>query len=162
MSGLIFNHDPEAAVELHGRALALNPNLPLAWALSGLAYTCLGKHDEAIRRISRARLLSPFDPQRSFFDMILMISHLARGDDETALELGRQALALQPSLKATYKGMLAALGHLGRKQEAAALHSKLLQLQPGFCVREAMARSPLRAEDKARYAAGLRLAGLAE
>jgi TolB-like protein len=157
-----FNRDPEAAVELHGRALGLNPNLPLAWALSGLAYTCLGKHDEAIRRISRSRLLSPFDPQRPFFDMSLMISHLARGDDETALELGRQALALQPSLKATYKGMLAALGHLGRKQEAAVLHSKLLALHPGFCVREALARSPLRAEDKARYVAGLRLAGLRE
>jgi tetratricopeptide (TPR) repeat protein len=157
-----LNHDPEAAVELHGRALALNPDLPLAWALSGLAYTCLGKHDEAIRRISRARLLSPFDPQRSLVDMSLMISHLARGDDETALELGRQALVLQPSLKATYKGMLAALGHLGRKQEAAALHSKLLQLHLGFWVREALARSPLRAEDNARYAAGLGLAGLRE
>jgi tetratricopeptide (TPR) repeat protein len=154
--------ETNVAIELHERALALNPNLPLAWALSGLAFTYAGQFDEAIRRISRARALSPFDPQSVFFNMALMIPHLQRGEYETVVELGRQAQALNPSLTATYKLALAALGHLGRLKEAAAARAKLLQLDPKFSVCEAVARSPMPPEDNAIYAQGLRLSGLPE
>jgi TolB-like protein len=154
--------ETNAAIELHARALALNPNLPLAWALSGLAFTYAGQYDEAIRRISRARALSLFDPQSGFFDMALMIPHLQRGEYETVVELGRQAQALNPSLTATYKVALAALGHLGRLKEAAVVRAKLLQLDSRFSVREALARSPMPPEDNAIYAQGLRLSGLPE
>ena len=152
---------PEA-MALHRRALALNPNLPLAWALSGLAFTYAGDPTEAIRRISHARLLSPFDPHGFFFDMALMIPHLQRGDNERVVELGRNALALNPIFTSTYKGMLAALGHLGRRREAEDLCSRLLRLDPGFSLREAALRSPMRPEDDACYLDGLRLAGLPE
>jgi TolB-like protein len=154
--------ETSAAIELHERALGLNPNLPLAWALSGLAFTYAGHYDEAIRRICRARALSPFDPQSVFFDMALMIPHLQRGEYETVVELGRQAQALNPSLTATYKLALAALGHLSRLREAAVVRARLLQLDPRFSVSEALARSPMQPEDNAIYGQGLRLAGLPE
>ncbi len=151
-----------AAMALHRRALALNPNLPLAWVLSGLAFTYAGDPTEAIRRISRARVLSPFDPHGFFFDMSLMIPHLQRGDYERVVELGQTALALNPSFTSTYKGMLCAMGHLGRIAEAKELCGRLLQLDPEFCLRQAALRSPMRPEDDGPYLAGLRLAGLPE
>ena len=84
-------------------------------------------------------------------------------DYERAVELGHSAIALNPNFSSTYKGQLAALGHLGRRAEASDVLAQLLALEPGFCVRDAVARSPLIVqEDLAHYATGLRLGGLAE
>ncbi len=158
-----LHRDVDAALQLHERALSLNPSLPMAWALSGMAYSYAGSHDEAIRRIDKARHLSPFDPHSFVFEMALMVPHLARGDDETVVALGRRATALNPTLSSTQKGYLSALGHLGRIAEQGAVRERLLRLEPGFCVREALLRSPfLRDADRLRYADGLRRAGLAE
>ena len=57
-----LDRQADEALALHERALALNPALPLAWMMSGLAHCYRGEHIEAIRRIERARRLSPFDP----------------------------------------------------------------------------------------------------
>ena len=39
-----LHKDAEAALWLHERAIALNPNLALAWCYSGLAHCYLGQH----------------------------------------------------------------------------------------------------------------------
>ncbi len=154
---------PDEAVLLHERALQLNPNLPLAWALSGLALAYRGEHEEAIRRLLQAKRLSPFDPHAFFFDMALMMPHLLRGEFDLAVLIGRRAAQLNPGFTSTLKGYLAALGHLGRREETDLIRARLLALEPGFSVTEALARSPLmRAEDRIIYAEGLRRAGLAE
>lgn len=158
-----LHHDVDAAIQLHEQALSLNPNLPMAWALSGMAHSYAGNHEEAIHRIHKARNLSPFDPHSFVFDMALMIPHLARGEYETVVQLGRRATALNPSLSSTQKGYLSALGHVGAGKEQASVRERLLRLEPGFCVREALLRSPfLKDEDRMRYAEGLRRAGLPE
>ena len=61
----------ENALDLHERAIALNPNLALAWCYSGLAHCYLGQHTDAVRHVERARRLSPHDPHGFFFDMAL-------------------------------------------------------------------------------------------
>lgn len=158
-----LHRDAVAAIQLHQQALSLNPYLPLAWVFSGMAHSYAGDHAEAIRRIGHARRLSPFDPHSSVFDMALMIPHLARGEYEMVVELGRRATALHPRLSSTQKGYLSALGHLGRVEEQTIVRERLLRLEPGFCVRDALARSPLlRDDDRDRYAEGLRRAGLPE
>jgi hypothetical protein len=79
------------------------------------------------------------------------------------VELGHRALELNPLLTSTYKGLLAALGHLGHTAEAASVAEKLLLLDPGFRISTSVVRTPLvRPEDAARYADGLRRAGLPE
>jgi tetratricopeptide (TPR) repeat protein len=151
------------ALELHERALAVNPHLALAWCFSGLSLSYLGRHEEAIEKILEARRLSPFDPHGFFFDMAATMPYLMLQLHERVIELGNRALALNPTFSSTYKGHLAALGHLGRQAEATDMRMRLLVLEPRFCVRDALARSPLtRAQDLAHYAEGLRLAGLRE
>ena len=151
----------DEAMQLHERALSLNPSLPLAWALSSLAACYAGHHDDAIRRVKQGRSLSPFDPHGFFFDMAQMLAHLMRGEFETVVTLGRQALTLNPQFTSAYKIMLSALGHLGRMEDAAEMTVRLLALEPGFRVSLSAARTPLRRpEDLARYADGLILAGL--
>lgn len=151
------------ACALHEKALSLNSNLPLAWCFSGLALSYLGSHTTAIEQISRAQLLSPHDPHAFFFDMARMMPHFLLRDFDQAEAHGRRAVELNPGFSSTYKGYLATLGHLGQAEEAARVRARLLQLEPGFRVRDAVHRSPMmREEDLALYAEGLRRAGLPE
>lgn len=148
---------------LHERALALNPNLPFAWAVSGLALSYAGRHDIAIARAEHAKRLSPFDPHSFFFDSVLMVPHLALHNYETVVALGRDTTALNPAMSSSYKSLLSALGHLGRTEEAARVRERLLVLEPHFTVTAAHARTPLcETADLENYLSGLRLAGLAE
>lgn len=147
--------------DFHQRALSLNPNLPLAWAFAGLAQSLSGNQDEAIRMIRHAKALSPFDPHGFYFETLLIMPYLLLHDFTTAAELGRRAIALNPALSTTYKGLLSALGHLGLGEEASAVCQKLWMLEPGFNLTIASARSAMRHEaDRALYLDGLRKGGL--
>jgi Flp pilus assembly protein TadD len=128
-----------------------------------LAHSYLGQHAEAVRRIQRAKHLSPHDPHSFFFETSLSAPLFMNGEFEAAARAGRRARSLHPGLSSTYKFLVAALGHLGAGREAAEVRKTLLTLEPSFSVTSALARSPyLRAEDRKLYADGLRLAGIAE
>jgi DNA-binding SARP family transcriptional activator/Flp pilus assembly protein TadD len=160
--GFLGKH-PEEARAMHERAIALNPNLAIAWCFSGLSHFYLGQHDEALRRINQAIRLSPSDPHIFFFDMALIMPYMMNGDCVNAIAAGRRAVELNPLFSSTYKGYLAALGCMHRTREASEVLDRLLTLEPGFSVEVALERSPLtRSEDLARYADGLRRAGLRE
>ena len=148
-------------IDLHERALALNPNLPFAWAVTCLSLAYAGEHDQAVARGEQARLLSPFDPHSFFFDGALMVPRMMRHEYDEVVALGRRSMALNPAMIGTMKGLLSALGLMGRLDEAAELRARLLARAPGLTVANAMARSALRRpQDRALYAEGLRLAGL--
>ena len=152
---------PAEALELHERAIAANPNLPLAWCRSAFAHSYSGHHAEALRRAARARSLSPDDPLGFVHEGSLAVPHFLLGEYEAAVQFGARAIALNPGFSSSYKTQLAALGHLGRREQAAEIRARLLTLEPGFSVTRAMERSPIRlAEDRTRYADGLRLGGL--
>jgi hypothetical protein len=92
-----------------------------------------------------------------------MMPYFLRGSFDKALELGRRAAELNPGFSSTYKGYLAALGHLGHDQEARWVSARLLGLEPRFTIRGAVERSPMtRRIDLCLYAEGLRRAGLPE
>ena len=68
---------------------------------------------------------------------------------------------MNPSFSASLKPYLAALGHAGRHQEAAAARGRLLTIEPDFTIESFIAGSPLaRGADRELYSEGLRLAGL--
>jgi TolB-like protein len=158
-----LNKDADGALGLHERAIALNPNMALAWCYSGLAHSYLGEHQQAIRRIERAKHLSPHDPHGFFFDTALGLPLLLTGDYEASARVSRQARDYHPGLSSTHKLLLAALGHLGAGRQIAAVRKALLALEPHFSIRAAGARSPLvRPEDLSCYLQGLRLAGIPE
>jgi DNA-binding SARP family transcriptional activator/tetratricopeptide (TPR) repeat protein len=160
--GFLGRHPEEASV-LHERAIALNPNLAIAWCFSGLSQLYAGRHDEALRQVSQACRLSPSDPHAFFFDTSLIIVHLLRGDYASAVVVGRRAVELNPLFSSAYKGYIAALGLMDRGREAKVVLRRLLELEPGFSVQDAVLRSPFtRPEDVDRYADGLRRAGLPE
>jgi DNA-binding SARP family transcriptional activator/TolB-like protein len=151
------------AIALHERALSLNPNLAMAWALSGVAHAYLGDWEEAERRVNRYKKLSPLDPHAFFYDTAFIIVAMVKRDYESAVIAGRAVSEMNPSFSAAYKPYLAALGLLGRTQEAATVRDRLLGLEPDFTIERFLATTALeRQTDRELFAEGLRLAGIAE
>jgi DNA-binding SARP family transcriptional activator/TolB-like protein len=155
-----LHHSLREAAGLHERALELNPNLAMAWAFSAMTHAYLGDADEAERRNNRYKALSPLDPNAFLFDVVFVIVPLLRHDHEAAAIAGRAVTQLNPSFSGGYNPYLAALGHLGRKDEAATVLRRLLTIEPDFTIERYMSRTPLeRTSDREHYAEGLRLAG---
>jgi DNA-binding SARP family transcriptional activator/TolB-like protein len=151
------------AMVLHERALSLNPNLAMAWALSAVTHAYAGDPEEAERRNNRYKKLSPLDPHAFFFDAFFVLIHLMKREYETAAEVGRTVSQFNPSFTAAYKPYLAALGHLHRDQEATTIRRRLLALEPDFTIERFLATNPIEREsDRMHYAEGLRLAGIRE
>ena len=158
-----LHHRLNEAASLHERALSLNPNLAMAWALSSVTHAYMGDIDEAERRNARYKRLSPLDPCAFVFDGFFTIIHLLKRDYESAVAAGRTATLMNPLLSAGFKPYLAALGHLGRRQEAAIALRRLFTVEPGFSVQRFLSTSPFaRESDRENYAQGLRLAGVPE
>ncbi|MBV9249366.1 MAG: hypothetical protein JO227_09015, partial [Acetobacteraceae bacterium] len=91
------------AIALHERALSLNPNLAMAWNLSGVAHAYLGDWEEAERRVSRYKKLSPLDPHAFFYDTAFIIVALLKRDYESAVIAGRAVSEMNPSFSAACK-----------------------------------------------------------
>ena len=152
---------PQEAVTLHDRALSLNENLAMAWALSAVAFAYSGDLAEAKRHLDRYKTLSPHDPHACFFDMTFVLLHLLRHDHDRAVSVGRAVSEMNPLFTATYKPYLAALGHLGQTQEAARVRRRLLAIEPDFTIKRFLAGSPFeRDSDRDHFADGLRRAGM--
>jgi len=156
-----LHHRWREGLSLQERALTLNPNLAMAWALSGVAFAYIGDLDEAERRMLRYKKLSPLDPHAFFYDTISIIIALLKRDYETAVAVGRAVGELNPAFSSACRFYLSALGHLGRTQEIEVVRKRLLALEPDFTIRRFLETSPFeRSQDREHLALGLTLAGV--
>jgi DNA-binding SARP family transcriptional activator/Tfp pilus assembly protein PilF len=158
-----LNKDFDSALFYYDRALRLNPSLAFVWATSAATYCYIGEPDIALERLERYRELAPFDPYFCFYENIYTIAHTFKGDYERAVAVGRRAVKTSPQYSNGYKPLIAALGHLGRREEAKRYVDQLLSLEPNFTVERFAQVYPFKhATDRDRYMTGLRLAGVPE
>jgi DNA-binding SARP family transcriptional activator len=157
-----LHHRVAEAVSLYERALALNPNLPMAWVFAALALSYRGEHEEALRRWEKYKRLAPLHPHAFFFDAARLVPLLMLHRHEEVDAAARQVTALHAGFTFPYKAWLCALGHLGRRKEAAEVLGHLMALETDFSLEKARERAPLqKPSDLAHYIEGLRRAGLA-
>jgi DNA-binding SARP family transcriptional activator/Tfp pilus assembly protein PilF len=158
-----LDKDFDSALHYFERALRLNPNLAFVWALSALTYCYVGEPEVALQRLERHRDLTPIEPYPALFDNPYAIAYLIKRDYEQAAVFGRRVTKTRPEFVNGYKPLIAALGHLGRREEAKAYVDKLLSLEPGFTVERFGEVYPFKhATDREHYMMGLRLAGVPE
>ena len=156
----LWKKDFEAAVYHFDRSLRLNPNLALVWAMSAPTYCYIGEPVSALERLNRYRELAPSDPF-FWFEAAYALAYFFKGDYEQAVLVGRGAVKSNPSFSAGYKPLIAALGHLGRAEEAKSYIAKLLSLEPHFTVEHfGKTHAIKKAQDRKRYMRGLLLAGV--
>lgn len=153
--------DLESAVHYFDVASRLNPNIAFIWAMSAATYCYLGQPDVALKNLARYKHLASLDPTAHFWDSVFTTAYNLRGNYEEAYRHGRRFVRENPDFSNGYKPLIAALGHLGRREEAAPYVQKLLQLEPHFTIARFIASYPLaRQEDRDSYARGLELAGV--
>src|SRR5262249_61208725 len=114
-----WKKDFDSAVHFFDRSLRLNPNLAYIWALSAATYCYIGEPDDALRRLGRYRDLAPLDPYYGFFENAYTIAYAFKRDYERAVVVGRRVVTANPHFINGYKPLIASLGHLGRRDEAA-------------------------------------------
>jgi TolB-like protein len=154
-----LNRRPNEGAALHERALELNPNFAMAWALSSMTLMLLGDTEKAERRYQRYKALSPLDPYSFMFDGMFAANHLIKHDYQAAAAIGRAVTQLKPSYSAGYKPYLAALGHLGEAREMETVLRRLMVLEPNITIQRCLAAYPMRRKaDQDHFAEGLRRA----
>jgi TolB-like protein len=152
----------DTALHYFDHSLRINPSLAFIWGLSGPTYCYIGEPRMALQCLDHYRELAPFDPYVSCFESLYTMAYLFNQDYERAAVVGQRAVAAIPDFVNGYKPLVAALGHLGRREEAKRYVARLLKLEPGFTVEKFREVYPIKkAADRKRYMEGLHLAGVA-
>ncbi len=119
----------EAAIELIGRAIAINPTIAEYHGNLGESYRRSGRNDEAIVSLRRA-----IELKSSLADVHNNLGNAFRdtGRPEEAIAAYHRAIALQPGFAQAHSNLGNALGDVGRLDEAIAAYHRAIALAPGF------------------------------
>jgi len=166
MSGrtlLYVTRELEAGAAFVDRALMLDPNLPMAWTGSGWARARMGEPAIAIEHVARAMQLSPFDPLMHNMQSAMAFAHFFAGRYDEAVSWSARVLNERPHSGHGLRVAAASHALAGRLLEARGMMERLRKVCPDMRLSNLDRQSPLRrAEDRARWAEGLGLAGLPE
>src|SRR6267378_1881747 len=155
--------DLDGGIALVDKALVLNPNLAAAWFLGGFLRTVRGDPDAAIEFFTRAMRFSPLDPEMFRMQAGMALSHLFAGRFDMASSWAEQSFRQLPSFLAAVAIIAASHALAGRTEQARIAVKHLQKLDPTFRVSSLEGWIPIRRpEHLARFATGLRLAGLPE
>src|SRR5262249_9660920 len=155
--------DLDAGVGFVDRALVFNPNLAMAWYFSGWLRVWLGKPNVAIEHFARAIRLSPLDPVISYAQVGTALAHFFAGRYDEASSWARKALQDWPDLVSALRVAAASEAFAGRLDNAKTAMARMRQVDPTRSISNlADVLGPYRPEDFAKYAEGVRKAGLPE
>jgi TolB-like protein len=156
-------HDLDDGAAYIERALALNPNLAMAWHSSGWVKVFLGEPDLAVEHLQHAMRLSPLD--RLIFRAYggSAYAHLFAGRYNEACAWAEKAFRARPTYLPAVRAAAASHALAGRQEEAEKAMAYLRPLDPTLRIAGLKDLLPLRrAGDVQRLAEGLRQAGLPE
>jgi TolB-like protein/DNA-binding SARP family transcriptional activator len=155
--------DVDDGAALTDRAIALNPNLAWGWLFSGWMKLLLGEPEIAIERFARAMRLSPQDPQIFNMHMATAAAHFFAGRYVEALSWAQMAVREQPNYILPTAIAAASSALAGRASDAAKAMRRLHEIDPALRISNLKELIPIRRpEDLARWAEGMRKAGLPE
>ena len=143
------------------RALSVNPNCAAAYGILGQCLVFSGRYDEGCRAIMMYLRRNPCDPRVGPALHGLAVGRYLMGEYAAAADLAMRAVAVQPGLRDIRRWLIAALGQLGRKDEAQnVMRQSAAVLAPVTFDEYARRRLPwVREEDQACLIDGLRKAG---
>jgi adenylate cyclase len=152
----VGQHD--AAIVSCERAVRLNPSYAQAYQALGFSLICAGRPDEGIGMCEKALRLAPQDTfQRPITYFTIGAAHLVADRFAEAVEWARRSREENRQYPPTLRLLAAALGQLGRAEEARAVLDELQVLTPGFSIDTLRLYLPPSLVD--RYVEGWRKAG---
>ena len=161
-AALILARDLVLGSALLEKALLLDPNSAWAWNHSGWLHVFLGRPEVAIEHFRRALRVSPFDPMNFSALIGIGCAHFKAARYEECAIWAAKGVAERPSAVWAHRVLASAYAHLGWLDEARHEVSVLLTAVPDATVSAIVNLLPNDPEYVARFADGLRMAGLPE
>ena len=154
--------DYEGALAEAERALATAPNLALAHHEVGATLIHSGRPKEGLAAIERSVRLDPRTRRAGRMNQLSMGSYLCR-DYEAAIAAAKRAIREHPDYPLPYRWLAAALGQVGRIEEAKEALEKAIAVAPAAFELYVRQRVPWhRPQDYTHMLDGLRKAGWRE
>lgn len=122
-------HNLDAAIELMGRAIAINPNAAHCHSDMGNALRGKGILDQALAAFQRAITLAPNFAQ-AHINMGITLKDMGRYEE--AVAAFRRCVQLQPNLAEAYSELGQTLREMGRFEEAVAACRQAVRLKPDY------------------------------
>jgi tetratricopeptide (TPR) repeat protein len=145
------------------RSLVLNPNLATAWNTSGWAKVWLGEPEVAIQHFAYGMRLSPLDPVLQLFLSGTAFGYFLTGRYDEAVLWAEKAVRQEPTYSSAVRALAASNALAGRLEAAQIAMALLRQADPALRISNLKDAAPFRRpEDLAKFAEGLRKAGLPE
>jgi TolB-like protein/tetratricopeptide (TPR) repeat protein len=155
--------DISTAAALVDQALALNPNLAQALYASSFVKNCQGDSEGALQRLKHVMRLSPIDPLMYMMHTGSALAHFLAGRYDEASAWAERALRDKPNYYPALRMAAASNALGGRLDQAKNAIARLRRFDPALRIFHLKDILPLRrAEHFAKYAKGLRMAGLPE
>jgi len=164
LSNALWVHaDYESALAEAQRALEMSPNFAYAHHMLGATLIFSGRPKEGIAALERSIRLDPRHPRSA-----VRLNHMALGlyfarEYTAAVDVAKRAIRLYPEFPNPYRWLAAALGQLGRIDEANEALGRAIAIMPASFETNVRNRVPwMRPEDHAHMLDGLRKAGMPE
>jgi adenylate cyclase len=142
-----LGEDVEASHRLLQEATQSNPNDPMAWLYNSVWSTMWGTPEDSMTEAENALHLSPLDPQKYYFEMMLATSCAAMGQWERSIELCRASLLKNRYHLPTIRCLIVSQLETGAVDAARETFHLMRTLQPDLTIDKYMAsggHSPLR------------------
>jgi AraC-like DNA-binding protein/Flp pilus assembly protein TadD len=159
-AALVLAHRVEEADQLIERALALDPWAALAWHRRGWISAYLGDGESALRELTTALHLIPFEPIRHTAFIGVACAHFAAGRYDRAAQWARSGVQASPDSFWAERIVAAAAVHAGARAEACRTARRLLRKDPDLTVSLARRAWPFPPQFMTRLAEGLATAGV--
>jgi class 3 adenylate cyclase/TolB-like protein/tetratricopeptide (TPR) repeat protein len=168
IEGFVYCHllnDLTTARKRCDQAIDANPSHALGWLYRGTVHAFCGEGEAAVNATTRARQLSPLDPQRYYFESLGATAALSAHRYAEAERLARSSLALNRMHPSTWRALTISLVAQQRMDEARVALASLRELEPALSVDSYIRRLPNAQLDTGRHwasclqEAGLPLAG---
>ncbi len=126
--------DAQGALRMIDDSIQLNPNESLAWLYKSVWSSMWGSTDASVQEAETASHLSPIDPMRYYYDLILAASLSINGKHEGAIELAKRSLRANLHHQPTLRVLIYSQAQMGHIDEARATLHRLIQENPNFTV----------------------------
>jgi adenylate cyclase len=152
--------DHQGAMAEARQALEVSPNLAFAHALLGATLVFSGQPRQGIVAIQTSIRLDPHDPMLPSRLNQVALGFYFCGEYETAVGVATEAIRSNPDYPLTYRWLAAALGQIGRTEDAKKALEKAVAIAPASFDMYVRRRVPwIRPADHAHMIEGLRKAG---
>lgn len=156
-------HQYDDAAAFMDRGLAVSPNLAQTWSLSAWLRIWRGEPDLALDHVARAMRLSPLDPSMAGMHGAMAYAHFLASRYDMASSCAEKAMRDNPASLLAVCVFAASNALAGRLEPAQTGMAQALECSPDLRASNLKDLAPFRrAEDLARFANGLRKAGLPE